>query len=225
MRDEERERKGKKRGKRKREGRTYWPAVPVVSHAHALKGKHHLTRIYETTRRRTSDCKQNYLPIDYETSAQIPRSLTIIIVSRSDKETDAATSETTWDNNTMRLVQQINGIAVPSWRFIWAPSEACHEEGIHLRYIVVVSAASRFSWELEVAVGETARPVGAGGADRVEDVGGLACLQLALAFAAHHVLPAVFRIRWHRVRLAVLRKESERRTNAKGSVTWSRVHQ
>lgn len=75
----------------------------------------------------------------------------------------------------------------------------------------------QFPRELQVALDGSACSVGAGGGDRVENVGRLARLQLALAAGAHHVLPAILRIRRHRVRLAILQGREDNAQRISGT--------
>lgn len=55
--------------------------------------------------------------------------------------------------------------------------------------------------KVEVAVDSSAS-MAAGRGDRVENVGGLACLQLAFAVTTHHVFSAIFGVCRHRIRFA-----------------------
>lgn len=61
--------------------------------------------------------------------------------------------------------------------------------------------AQRRDLQFPLAVDESVS-MAAGRGGRVENVGGLACLQFAITVTAHHVLAAILRVRRHRVRFA-----------------------
>jgi len=81
----------------------------------------------------------------------------------------------------------------------------------------------QFPRELQVALDEPACSVDADG-DRIENVDRLACLQLALVAGAHHVFAAVFRVRQHRIRLAILRERRQRSVYEKMYLKSERLH-
>jgi len=100
-------------------------------------------------------------------------------------------------------------------------SNCCYNIGVFWR---VIAFRGSLDFPRELKSDGPACSVDADGDNRIENLGRLACLQLALVAGAHYVFAAVFWVRRHRIRLAILRQRRQRSMYEEMYLKSERLH-